>query len=78
VSAFTQALSETWPTIYRGAVRAFSRFGRALKSSALRVVSTVDGIGIDPAWDERIMLIGTEEFLAARFNLEKLPPAALS
>ncbi len=31
----------------------------------------------NPNWSERIMLVGTEEFLAARFDLEKLPPGAI-
>jgi hypothetical protein len=33
--------------------------------------------GSDSEWDERFMIVGTEEFLATRFDLKNLPPGAL-
>jgi hypothetical protein len=76
MSAFTYVLRKTWPQLLEWRRRGIFAIWMNAESPDLCVLSVlVDGS--NPAWDERIMLVGTEEFLAARFDLEKLPPGSI-
>jgi hypothetical protein len=53
-----------------------STFGPFASATDLCVLSVLADDS-DPDWSERITLVGTEAFLAARFDLKNLPPGAL-